>query len=292
MNKFTKSLLYHFKSGGGGGGDTKVNASTANSAFDGINHVSSNIVGLGETRTVKDGSNSIKTINSIDSDLERAVRQSQAGLNTGLADFNRPLTDLISEIDNGQNLNYNLNREIMNKELDRQRGATMAQFANAGRLGSSTLGGFLGAQAGDAALQDMALRSSIADQITSRAQNQIATNFGINQGIIGMQMPNAQMTSTGLFDAMGSQDQMAMFNAQQQQQASMQNAQIAAQQQAQASKNRSSLMGNLIGGATSLAAIPLTAGMSAAFGLPAAAGAAGGAGGAFSILNKFVGSKV
>jgi len=123
---------------------------------------------------------------------------------------------------------------------------------------STTRGSYL-AKLGDSQLtRELTNRIAALDYLDQKATSDISTSNAVLGNLANIQLVPVQMASQNLNTGFGAQDSMAQFNAQQQQQADQFNAQMAQQAAAQ----RSQFMGNMIGAGLSLAAIPLTGGLS------------------------------
>lgn len=239
----------------------KTKAATATSAFKGVNVYNQSSPFGGATAT-KQG-DTISTTSSLSPQLQGIADNAITGLGAQQGFLNRTPDQQLQDLSAGNNSFYNLQKAIDDQNSLAARDAVTSRYAMNGMENSTARGGYDAQVTRDAVLQDLATRNAAL-----MSQNQLAqTNGAFNAGLID-QMHNytnqdAQAAGGQLMQGFQNVDQTAMFNAQQQNQMAQFNAQMAQQAAAQ----RSALMGNLIGSGLSLAAIPLTGGLSGLGGL-------------------------
>lgn len=221
---------------------------------------------------------------SLSPGLQGIYDATQSGLQSNMGFIGRTPTEQLQDLEAGQNSYYNLNAEMNKRQLEQQMAQAQMRFSRSGLENSTSRGGFEGSLINDAVLRDLATRQSSLDYQNQTANQNAGTQNAIMQGLAAMTQYPMDMANAGLNNAFGAQDQMGMFNAQQMQQANIQNAQWKAQADA---ANRAS-MGNMIsGGIGTVAALglaPFTGGASL-MALPGTLGsmAGGGGGGGFSM---------
>lgn len=194
--------------------------------------------------------------------VQGILDKSQSGLSSNLGFLGRTPTQQLEDIDAGYNTYYNLQAELNRRLNEEQLGQAQLRYSQSGLENSTARGAFEGQLATDALLRDLATRTE-----SINSQNNLALNNGnfqnqVMQGLAGIAMGNMGMANSNFVQGKMASDQINMFDAGQTQQANQLNAQMQLAQQQAAAQRKSSMMGNLISGGLSLAAIPLTGGLS------------------------------
>jgi hypothetical protein len=233
------------------------------SPYAGIQNYSVNLDGLSNSVTGKNDGN-LNSFSFLAPGLKQAQDTATTGLNSGLSYLSRSPQSRLQDLASGNNDYYNLSRILANKDYATNIADTNQNLSSRGLQDSTTAGAYLGTLANTQLERDLQNKIASLDYLDQKASNDV----NINSGVIG-QMANIQalplqqtiqehqvgygsIDQNNQFNANLAQ-QNAQFNAQQAQQAAQINAQI----QQQRAQSLSGLGGNLVGGALSLASIPL-----------------------------------
>lgn len=170
-----------------------------------------------------------------------------SGLTGQQTNLSRPVEAQYQDIVNGNNAFYNAQAAANRANYQEQSDSLQQALNQRGLQNSTVLGAFAGQQARDANLIDAQLRAQ-----TLESQNAVnLANAGFNSQLMNQlfNMANVptQTANTNLFTGSNAVDQARLFNAQQQQQAAIANANLQAQYDQLAAQQRSSMMGSLIG---------------------------------------------
>lgn len=246
----------------------KVQASTAESAFKDIGTYNVDLGGFGKAESFRNDGQITTRFNATPFQ-NQAREQAELGATNSLNRVNETPQDYLARIQAGSNPFYNtqaaLNREnALNAYNDLQ-----ARMSQSGLENSTVLGAFAGQQARDYNLQDLATRQAAIEQENAMALNSLQSNQNVLNQLYGFAQVPTDMASQNMMQGFQNADQVAMFNANQMQQASQANAQLAQQRSAA----RSALMGNLLGAGLTAAALPFAgAGLGAIRGIGPATG--------------------
>lgn len=268
----------------GGSKAPKAEASKAESVTEGLRDFRVSSEGFGSSRTNRNGSR-LTTATKLTPRVSNINTIAQTGLRDRLTELNRPLEQDLARIDQGQNAFYNYQSELNDRMLQSGIGDLTARMSRSGLENSTVRGGYEGQLTRDAILTDLATRQATIDQMRQQALATAGLNSNVTNQIFGLQQALGGMSNQNYFNSAQLTDNIRAQNAQMETQTAMQNAQL----QQQANQAKQQMWGNLIGGAMSLATIPLTGGLS---GIGALGGALGGAskglaaGGALSNLGS------
>lgn len=239
-----------------------VKASTAKSGFSGVNSFNSSIGGFGNSNsTINNGVQSTNT--TLSPGLSNINTGAQQGISNNQQYINQDPTQQLQTLQNGGNSYYNLQAEINKRQATRAMADSTHQFSTGGMDNSTARGAFAGEMANQNILTDLATRQSALDYQNQSARSNIGTNAQLMDQIYNYGSGMGQQANQSQYQGVGSSDQMAMFNAQQQQQASASNAELA---QKRAAANQA-FWGNIISTAGKVAGValaPVTGGASLA----------------------------
>lgn len=241
---------------------SKAKTKQAQSVYQGIDSFNVNLDGFANANATRVPGQALNMSSSLSPGLGRARDLSTEGLNNNLSFINQSPTQQLQDLNAGNNSLYNLQSELNRRLGDTQLGQAQSRFSSNGLENSTVRGAFEGQLATDARLQDLATRNASLDYQNTQARNNIATQNQTLGNLANIQMLPLQMAQQNALAAFNNVDQTSQFNAGQSNQASMFNAGQSNQAAQQAAANQQSLIGNLIGAGASLAAIPLTGGMS------------------------------
>jgi hypothetical protein len=256
----------------------KASFAPASSVFQGIDKFNVELGGLGSANVTRNPNQSIDMTGSLSSTLGQSRDLASEGLGNNLAFINRTPTQQLEDLSAGKNSFYNLQSELNKRLAETQLGQAQHRFSSNGLENSTVRGSFEGQLATDAALQDLATRQSALEFQGQQALQNIASQNQTLGNLATIQQIPLQMAQQNAMQAFGNVDQNSQFNSGQQNQVSMFNADAANKMAMQAAQNRSALMGNLISAGASLAAIPLTGGLSGLGALKGATSVAGALG--------------
>lgn len=247
-----------------GGGDKKtpkVKPATSSSVFKNVQNSYTNLPGFGNASSIIDPkTKSVTNTFTPDAGVASILDGAKQGIATNQSIFNLTPEQQLAQVDSNPYYQYG---KIQTKNYLDQGQAEARQAASASGLENSTIAGAIEASLlRDAAETDLGQRLGAVDYSRAMAGENLATQQGLLDQIFGFTMAPTELANGTLMHAGDNQDQMGMFNAGQIQNANTTNAQMRFQAQQAAAQRRSALIGNLISAGASIAAAPLTGGMS------------------------------
>jgi hypothetical protein len=205
-----------------------VKASKASSAYSGINSYTVDLGPFSSSNTQQAG-NSLNTQSSLSPALQGLFGISVDGLQNNAAALDQSPTEQLQDLNNGNNSYYNLNSALNQHYLNQQTAAIQHKMAQNGLDNSTVNGGLQGEALNNALLQDLSTRQAALNYSNQQANQNTNSLNSVLQSLYGFTQTPASLSSQAQQNGYNSQDQVARFNAQQQQQANIANAQLANQ---------------------------------------------------------------
>lgn len=267
-------------------------AKTAVSPFAGVETFNVGLDGISNsTSTIDRATGQQNTTGSLSPALMRTFDMSNTGLQNNLNYLNQTPVDQFNELKAGNNPFFNEQKIYMDRALDQNLGKITSQMGQRGLENSTLRGSLSGQVAGDSAMREAALTQQALAYQNQQALASGAFNQSNVLGLPQLAWQPTQMGNQNLFEAQGMNAQIAMFNAQQQQQA----AQLKYQAEMQQAQQRSQMWGQLAGAGIGALGMFATGGLGSALGGTGALGGfAGGlgtaAGGPSSFLTQGLGA--
>lgn len=267
----------------GGKKPPKAKSAKASSPYSGVNEYNVNLDGFGSANALKkDGK--LNVTSSLAPALKPSYDAATSGLSSNLNYLNATPEQHLADLSAGKNSFYNLQNSINQRALDNQIGQAQSRFSANGLENSTVRGGFEGALASDSIFRDMATRQSSLDYLHGQAVSDAAVQNTVLQGLANNQQVPLQLANQNIFHGLDNVSQTSQFNAQQQQQANMLNAQM----QAQAQQAQQAMWGNIIGQGIGAVGSFATGGLSGLLGAGlGAAGKAASSGVSSGLTNSF-----
>ena len=241
-----------------------VKPAVATAADSGVRNSSVNLPGFGSsatTMTGPEGNRSIDTTYTTDPQFQTILGSAKQGVQDNQSIFNLTPDQQFAQVDSNPYYQY---AKEQNRRYLATGQADARQAASRSGIENSTMAGAMEASLlNDASQQDLASRLGAIDYNRGLAGENLATQQGIIDQLYGYTRDPNQLSNDTLRGSIDNQNQVGMFNAGQIQQASQLNAQMRQQAQLAAAQRRSALIGNLIGGASSIGAAFATSGGSA-----------------------------
>jgi len=242
--------------------EKKAKFTPVQSVFQGIDSYNVDLGGMTSASAQRTPGQSFNMTSTLSPGLSQARDTATTGLNNNLTTIAMNPTQQLQDLQAGNNSFYNLQAELNRRASETALGQAQKRFSSTGLENSTVRGAFEGQLQNDQLLQDLATRQASLEFLNAQALNNITGQNQTLGNLANIQSIPLQMAQQNALTGLGAVDQTSQFNSGQQNQVSMFNAQQANQMAMQAAQNRASLMGNLLGAGMSLAALPLTGGLS------------------------------
>lgn len=206
--------------------------------------------------------NTFATEATLNPSLQDAANIAQSGLSPNLQFLQQDPNQRVSFLTSGQDPYYNLLSETLRRNEADALGRSAVDAQAYGGLNSTAYGSAIGSILNDSILRKNSTMLDALNFGDQRARDNIDTNFGVINNLSDLANPLASAANSNVTTALGSRDNVGIFNAGNQFQADTFNTQqsIAQEQAAQARKR--STLGNLLNVGTSLLGGGLLGGLS------------------------------
>lgn len=191
-------------------------AKTAVSQFQGIDNATVSLGGLVNSSATRQPGQSIDVTSTLSQPLQTIQNQATSGIANNQAFLNRNPVEQLQDVEAGRNSFFNLQDELNRRAAQEAMAQAQSRYSANGLENSTVRGAMEGRLINDQILTDLATRSNAI-----QTQNQLAqSNLGVNNEILGqlaaLQQFPTQMVNKNLMQGLQNQDQVSMFNAQQQ----------------------------------------------------------------------------
>lgn len=230
----------------------KVSSTPVQSVFEPVRTYTVDLGPFGSSTSTINGGTQSTTFNP-SPEFKTLQGNTLSGLTTQQQNLSRPVESQYQDIVAGNNAFYNAQAAANQMNYEKSLSSLRQALSQRGLQDSTVAGAFEAQQARDANLVDATLRAQTLESQNSVNLANAGFNSGLLQQLFNMANVPTQTANTNLFTGSAAVDQIAQFNAQQQQNAAIANAKLKADYDAMAAQQQSALTGSLLGLGGSLA---------------------------------------